>query len=84
MLGAGAITGGARETGILHGLAKAGLGLSTADVIIGSSAGAVLGAQLASGLPGLPQLYELQPAEAGGSGAAGSARSPFCATHGPY
>ncbi|MFD8687584.1 patatin-like phospholipase family protein [Streptomyces sp. NPDC059651] len=66
VLGAGGITGSAWETGILHGLAKAGLDLSTADVIIGSSAGAVVGAQLASGLIGLPQLYELQLAEAGG------------------
>lgn len=66
VLGAGGITGSAWETGILHGLAKAGLDLSTADVIIGSSAGAVVGAQLASGLLGLPQLYELQLAEAGG------------------
>lgn len=65
VLGAGGITGSAWETGILHGLAKAGLDLSTADVIIGSSAGAVVGAQLASGLIGLPQLYELQLAEAG-------------------
>ncbi|WNI26024.1 patatin-like phospholipase family protein [Streptomyces sp. ITFR-16] len=66
VLGAGGITGSAWETGILHGLAKAGLDLSTADVIIGSSAGAVVGAQLASGLISLPDLYELQLTDAGG------------------
>ncbi|MFJ1847558.1 MULTISPECIES: patatin-like phospholipase family protein [unclassified Streptomyces] len=60
VLGAGGITGGAWETGILHGLAQAGVDLAGADLIIGSSAGAVVGAQLASGLMGLPELYGLQ------------------------
>ncbi|MFB7081090.1 patatin-like phospholipase family protein [Streptomyces sp. NPDC056308] len=60
VLGAGGVTGGAWETGILYGLAKAGVDLGGVDVIIGSSAGAVVGAQLASGLVGLPELYELQ------------------------
>ncbi|MCX5113296.1 patatin-like phospholipase family protein [Streptomyces sp. NBC_00378] len=63
VLGAGGVTGSAWETGILHGLAKAGVDLSAADLIIGSSAGAVVGAQLASGLLGLPELYELQLAD---------------------
>lgn len=63
VLGAGGVTGGAWETGILHGLAKAGVDLSAADLIIGSSAGAAVGAQLASGLLGLPELYELQLAD---------------------
>ncbi|MFJ8855005.1 patatin-like phospholipase family protein [Streptomyces sp. NPDC102437] len=63
VLGAGGVTGSAWETGILHGLAKAGVDLFAADVIIGSSAGAVVGAQLASGLLGLPELYELQLAD---------------------
>ncbi|MEU9623256.1 patatin-like phospholipase family protein [Streptomyces sp. NPDC048155] len=63
VLGAGGITGGAWETGILHGLAQAGVDLAGADLIIGSSAGAVVGAQLASGLMGLPELYGLQLAD---------------------
>lgn len=63
VLGAGGVTGSAWETGILHGLAKVGVDLSAADLIIGSSAGAVVGAQLASGLLGLPELYELQLAD---------------------
>ncbi|MFD9603651.1 patatin-like phospholipase family protein [Streptomyces sp. NPDC059970] len=63
VLGAGGVTGGAWTTGILYGLAKADVDLSTADLIIGSSAGAVVGAQLASGLLGLPELYELQLAD---------------------
>lgn len=63
VLGSGGVTGSAWETGILHGLAKAGVDLGAADLIIGSSAGAVVGAQLASGLLGLPGLYELQLAD---------------------
>ncbi|MFC5917246.1 patatin-like phospholipase family protein [Streptomyces pulveraceus] len=63
VLGSGGVTGGAWETGILHGLAQSGVDLSSADLIIGSSAGAMVGAQLASGLLGLPELYELQLAD---------------------
>ncbi|MEU0128404.1 MULTISPECIES: patatin-like phospholipase family protein [unclassified Streptomyces] len=63
VLGAGGVTGTAWETGILHGLAKAGVDLSTADLIVGSSSGAVVGAQLASGLVGIGELYERQLAD---------------------
>lgn len=63
VLGAGGVTGTAWETGILHGLAKAGVDLSTADLIIGSSAGAIVGAQLASGLTDVNDLYERQLAD---------------------
>ncbi|MFE6668545.1 patatin-like phospholipase family protein [Streptomyces sp. NPDC057697] len=63
VLGSGGVTGGAWETGILHGLARSGADVSAADLIIGSSAGALVGAQLASGLLGLPELYELQLAD---------------------
>ncbi|MEU9526793.1 patatin-like phospholipase family protein [[Kitasatospora] papulosa] len=60
VLGAGGVTGTAWESGILHGLAKAGVDLSTADLIVGSSAGAVVGAQLAFGPAGVDDLYERQ------------------------
>ncbi|MFF8914168.1 patatin-like phospholipase family protein [Streptomyces sp. NPDC015032] len=63
VLGAGGVTGGAWETGILYGFAQAGTGIAGDDLIIGSSAGAVVGAQLASGLLGLLELYELQLAD---------------------
>ncbi|MGW0780276.1 patatin-like phospholipase family protein [Streptomyces sp. NPDC002913] len=63
VLGAGGVTGTAWETGILHGLAKAGVDLSTADLIVGSSAGAIVGAQLASGLVPVGELYEQQLAD---------------------
>ncbi|MFJ6851144.1 patatin-like phospholipase family protein [Streptomyces sp. NPDC091271] len=60
VLGAGGVTGTAWETGILHGLAKAGVDLSAADLIVGSSAGAIVGAQLAFGPAGIDDLYERQ------------------------
>ncbi|MGW0792466.1 patatin-like phospholipase family protein [Streptomyces sp. NPDC002911] len=72
VLGAGGVAGTAWESGILHGLAKAGVDLSTADLIVGSSAGAVVGAQLAFGLAGIRDLYERQlAAPENGKGAAG-------------
>ncbi|MBO0511064.1 patatin-like phospholipase family protein [Streptomyces beijiangensis] len=63
VLGAGGLTGVGWEIGILYGLAEAGTDLSTADLVIGSSAGAVVGAQLTSGLLTLSELYERQLAD---------------------
>ena len=60
VLGAGGVTGTAWETGVLHGLAKAGVDLSTADLIVGSSAGAIVGTQLAFGPAGVGDLYARQ------------------------
>jgi NTE family protein len=63
VLGAGGFTGGSWEAGLIAGLAAAGLDLTTADAVIGSSAGAVVGACLALGE--IPQaLYERQLAAA--------------------
>jgi NTE family protein len=59
VLGGGGVTGIAWELGILAGLAEAGLDLSGADLIVGTSAGSVVGAQVASGLP-LEDLYDRQ------------------------
>jgi NTE family protein len=59
VLGGGGVTGVAWETGLLQGLAEAGLDLSTADVFIGTSAGAVVAAQLTSGRA-LDRLYAAQ------------------------
>ena len=65
VLGGGGITGIAWELGILAGLARAGVDLTDADLLIGTSAGSVVGAQLASGLP-IEDLYagQLTPADA--------------------
>lgn len=65
VLGGGGITGIAWELGILHGLAEQGVDLSGADVVVGTSAGSVVGAQVTAGLR-LPDLYatQLEPADA--------------------
>lgn len=64
VLGGGGITGIAWELGILKGLADAGVDLTGADLVVGTSAGSVVGAQITSGQP-LEQLYagQLEPAD---------------------
>ena len=59
VLGGGGVTGVAWELGILAGLQAAGADLSTADLLVGTSAGSVVAAQLGSGRA-LPALYESQ------------------------
>ncbi|WP_433536691.1 patatin-like phospholipase family protein [Micromonospora sp. CA-249363] len=59
VLGGGGVAGIAWEVGVLAGLAEEGLSVSPDAVLIGTSAGAVVGAQIASGTP-LPELYERQ------------------------
>jgi NTE family protein len=59
VLGGGGITGIAWETGLLHGLAEAGVDLTTADRIVGTSAGSIVGAQVTSDI-GLAELYRRQ------------------------
>jgi len=49
VLGGGGVTGIAWEVGVLAGLRAAGLDLASADAVIGTSAGAFVGAALASG-----------------------------------
>jgi NTE family protein len=62
VLGGGGITGIAWELGIPAGLAELGIDLSDADLVIGTSAGSVVGAKLTSGTD-LESLYaeQLQP-----------------------
>lgn len=59
VLGGGGITGIAWEWGILAGLAAAGVDLAQADLVVGTSAGSVVGAQLANGLD-VRARYEAQ------------------------
>jgi len=59
VLGGGGITGIAWETGLLKGLRDAGADLTGADLIVGTSAGSVVGAQIATGVP-LDELYGRQ------------------------
>jgi NTE family protein len=49
VLGGGGITGIAWEIGVVAGLAEAGIDLSTADLVVGTSAGSVVGALLTTG-----------------------------------
>jgi NTE family protein len=63
VLGGGGVAGIAWITGLLTGLAEAGQDVTGADVIIGTSAGATVAAQVGSGLP-LDELFarQTQPA----------------------
>jgi NTE family protein len=65
VLGGGGVTGIAWETGLLRGLRDAGLDLTGADLILGTSAGSVVGTQVATGVS-LDHLYQTQVASASG------------------
>jgi NTE family protein len=69
VLGGGGVTGIAWMTGLLAGLAEAGIDLSEADVVVGTSAGSVVGAQILSG-PTLEDLYAAQLTDPAGELAA--------------
>jgi NTE family protein len=69
VLGGGGVTGIAWETGILAGLAAAGIDLTLADVVVGTSAGSVVGAQIRSGVA-IEDLYAEQLADPTGEIAA--------------
>ncbi|MFJ7159957.1 patatin-like phospholipase family protein [Streptomyces sp. NPDC101118] len=56
VLGGGGAVGGAWMAGLLAGLAEAGLDLTGAGTVIGTSAGAVLGARITAGV-GAGELY---------------------------
>jgi NTE family protein len=64
VLGGGGVTGVAWELGVLAGLAEAGVDLSDADVVVGTSAGSVVAAQLTAGIE-LEKLYAAQLTDAG-------------------
>lgn len=59
VLGGGGVAGIAWMTGLLTGLADAGQDVTGADLIIGTSAGATVAAQVGSGLP-LEELFARQ------------------------
>jgi NTE family protein len=59
VLGGGGVTGIAWETGLIAGLAGFGIDLAVADVIIGTSAGSVVGTDIACGQE-LEALYQAQ------------------------
>jgi NTE family protein len=59
VLGGGGVAGVAWETGLLLGLDEAGVDLTDADLVVGTSAGSVVASQVTTGVP-LPELYERQ------------------------
>jgi predicted acylesterase/phospholipase RssA len=59
VLGGGGITGIAWELGILAGLHETGVDLTGADLVVGTSAGSAVGAQITSGTP-LEDLFTRQ------------------------
>ena len=62
VLGGGGVTGIAWTTGLLLGLAEGGVDLTDAELLVGTSAGAAVGAQVATGRS-LQELYDLQCAD---------------------
>jgi len=65
VLGGGGVTGVAWELGMIAGLAEDGLDLTGADLVVGTSAGSVVGALVTSGEP-IEEAYgrQLRPATA--------------------
>ena len=59
VLGGGGVVGIAWETGVLLGLADEGVDVLAADLVVGTSAGATVGAQATSGVA-LEELFERQ------------------------
>lgn len=59
VLGGGGVAGGAWEIGLVAGLAEAGVDVRDADLVVGTSAGAVVGALLGTGRD-LEELYAEQ------------------------
>ena len=74
VLGGGGITGIAWELGVLVGLAEAGVDLTSADLVVGTSAGSVVGAQLTCGA-GLEAAFARQLAPPTGEQVARMTRS---------
>ena len=69
VLGGGGIAGVAWEAGIVIGLRRAGVDLSSADVIVGTSAGSIVGSHVAFGTD-LQALAAMSPASQGAGAAA--------------
>lgn len=69
VLGGGGITGIAWELGVLAGLAEAGLDIMSPDVVVGTSAGSVVGAQILSG-DSIEDLYARQLVDPAGEAGA--------------
>ena len=85
VLGGGGVAGIAWMTGLLAALADAGQDVTGAELVIGTSAGATVAAQLGSGLP-LDDLYarQVDPARQSAEIAAQIDLDTFAAEYGKY
>ncbi|MEK8073886.1 patatin-like phospholipase family protein [Rhodococcoides navarretei] len=63
VLGGGGVAGIAWQTGVLLGLAESGADVTDAEMLLGTSAGSSVAAQISSGLP-LAEFFERQADEA--------------------
>ncbi len=59
VLGAGGAAAEAWEIGMIAGLAERGVDLAAADLLVGTSAGSIVGSQLAAGIP-IAELFRRQ------------------------
>jgi NTE family protein len=75
VFGGGGIAGVAWEAGIVIGLRRAGVDLSSADVIVGTSAGSIVGSRVAFGTD-LQALAAMSPSSQGADAARGAGRQP--------
>ena len=64
VLGGGGLTGIGWEAGLLHGLAERGVDLTAADVVVGTSAGSVVGTQVTTHSVDQVFASQLEPPEA--------------------
>jgi NTE family protein len=69
VIGGGGVTGIAWELGLLAGLAENGIDMTSPDLVVGTSAGSVVGAQILSGVS-IEDLFAEQLADATGEIAA--------------
>ena len=83
VLGGGGITGAAWEVGLIAGLAARGTDLTAADLVLGTSAGALAGAQVTSGLP-LAELDQAHFPGRAGDTAAAQHQCRACHARAPY
>jgi NTE family protein len=81
VFGGGGLTGIAWSIGLLAGLARDGVDLSETDLVVGTSAGSVVGAQFANRVP-LEEQYEAQLAGTGSERSASASRGTTLAMAG--
>lgn len=81
VFGGGGLTGIAWSIGLLAGLARDGVDLSETDLVVGTSAGSVVGAQFANRVP-LEEQYDAQLAGGGSERPASASRGTTLAMAG--